>query len=215
MQRSSPNKKGFSLIELIIVVGIIAIMSVGAVVGFRYMGDTLRTREASGVITDTIKKAELEILKEDYKKSTISFSSNYLVIVSEPEDKSLNLSVTDCSGGHKLDYGSDGNLIKSDGEGALLEAKTITSGTNDCITDFTDSDEIEWQYQIRSSGEVSNIVRFVHFNINRTDPSEIAITSGTGETVIVEAPYAKKTFSTTPITLTVSGEDSSEDLTIQ
>ena len=206
---------GFSLLEIIVTVSIIAVLSVSAVVGFRYMGDTLRTKEAKGIITDTIKKVELEMIRESYQKSTINFLEDYLVVVSEPEENNLELTLgASCSNGHNIEFGSDGNLIKKDGEGETLSAKTVVSGTDECV-EFTESSETEWQYQIISNGDQSNIIRFIHFNINRTNPSGITISSGVGATMAIEAPYAKKTLSTDPISLEISGENSSETLTIQ
>jgi four helix bundle protein len=217
---TNPNKKGFSLVELIVVAAIIAIMSVSGVVGFRYMGDTLRTKEAAGVITDTVKKAEMEIMREEYAKNTIHFLSDYLVIVSEPADKSLGLTVSDCTEGRQLNYGSNGNLVKTDGDGNRLEIKTVASGTNDCIIDFPSSDETEWRYQLTDSSspdtKFSDIIRFIHFNVDRVNLSDIKVTGGEGKTVAIEAPYGKKTITDGTFNLTVtSPENHQETLTIQ
>jgi prepilin-type N-terminal cleavage/methylation domain-containing protein len=205
--------QGFTLIELLVVVTIIALMSVGAVVGFGKMGDTMRTKEAASAVKDIVKKTELEILKEDYKKSTIHFLSDYIVIVSEPENVNLN-----------LDYGigcltttetTSQNLIKKDDKGNLLESLTIPPLPT--CTGFQESNETGWQYQLRTGGSVSNVVRFVHFNLNRTEPSRI-ILSDTTKTLTIEAPYAKKTISDSSdsISLTVtSPELHTESITIQ
>jgi prepilin-type N-terminal cleavage/methylation domain-containing protein len=210
-RRNDEITKGFSLIELIVVISIIAIVSVSGVVGFRQMGDTLRTREAKGIIEDTIKKIELEILKEDYKKSTIHFMSDYLVIVSEPKDATLSLTF---NFPNNIDYDA-GNLIKTDGDGGRLEIKTVTAG-NENITDFGNSAETEWQYQLSSGGGVSDVIRFVHFNINRENPSGITLSGGEGRTVAIEAPYVKKTITDGTFDITVtSPEEHTETLTIQ
>ena len=215
-QITNYKSNGFTLVELMVVVAIIAIMSVAGVVGFKYMGDTMRTKEVAGVITDTVKKAELEILKNDYKKSTIHFLQNYLVIVSEPETASLN-----------LDYGSgcltttesgSQNLIKEDGEGSLLEAITVPPIDLSVCNGFDTATETEWRYQLRTGGKVSAVVRFIHFNLNRVEPSEITLSADTSQTLVIEAPYAKKTVtgsdSTVSLTLT-SPEGHTETLTIQ
>jgi prepilin-type N-terminal cleavage/methylation domain-containing protein len=211
--RHDEMTQGFTLIELLVVVTIIALMSVGAVVGFGKMGDTMRTKEAASAVKDIVKKTELEILKEDYKKSTIHFLSDYIVIVSEPENVNLN-----------LDYGigcltttetTSQNLIKKDDKGNLLESLTIPPLPT--CTGFQESNETGWQYQLRTGGSVSNVVRFVHFNLNRTEPSRI-ILSDTTKTLTIEAPYAKKTISDSSdsISLTVtSPELHTESITIQ
>ena len=219
MKNKISKIKGFSLAELIVVVAIISIMSVSGVVGFRYMGDALRVKEVKGLITDTIKKAELEIIREDYTKNTIHFLEDYLIIVSETEDKELDLNLNmdmDC-----VEQDDDGNLIKTDGDDNRLAIDTVLATDTYVCEDFNISDEIEWRYQLtRSAGsnkEVSEIIRFIHFNINRETPSGIAIdpTSDVEETMIIEAPYAKKTLSKTPITLEIIGERSTTDLIIQ
>jgi len=215
MKRKIKTSPAFSLTELIVVVAIISIMSASGVVGFRYMGDTLRTKEAAGVITDTIKKAEMEILREEYTKNTIHFLSDYLVIVSQPEEASMDL---EFNGTACVTPGDSGNLIKTDEEGNRLGIDTVTAASPPTYTcnDFTASSETEWRYQILSDGEVSDIIRFIHFNIDRVNLSGITTDGNINKTVTIEAPYGKKTITDGTFDLTVtSPEGHTETLTIQ
>ena len=220
-QRSSTHSaSGFTLMELLVVIAIIAIVSTVGIVGFRGLSDGLITKEAKGVIEDTVKSTELEVLQGDYKSAEISFLEKYLVIESAPEDKTLSLTLGDntgCTDGRNIDFESNGTLTKKDGSGNVLSAKAVTSSTNECI-EFADSEEAEWVYQITSGDEVSDVIRFVHFNVNRETPSGITLDwEGAEKTLLIEAPYAKKTISdgSDSIELTVSGDDAEETLTIK
>lgn len=196
--------------ELIVVVSIIAIMAVSVSVGFRYMGDAMRTKQVAGIITDVVKRTEMEVLRGDYKKSTINFLTNYLVIESEPENKSLVLSLGDstgCADGNNLNLGT-GVLTKKDGDGKVLGIKSVAGGT-ECVP-FTTSPETEWQYQLSSGDQVSPLVRFIHFNIERDKPENAIQLSDvdSSDKLVIEAPYAKKSG-----TVSVKVGDETEPLT--
>ncbi len=213
-QRST---SGFSLVELMVVISIIAIMSVVGVVGFRGSGDTLVTRQVKGIIEDTVKIAELEIQGDEYEKSTIHFLSNYLVIVSEPEDISLNLSLGSVDGDcHNVEIESDGSLIKKDSEDNPIEAINVEENDTVCI-DFMNSMETEVRYQIASGGEQSEVVRFIHFDVKREKPTGVILSGDTSKTLEISAPYSKKKVigGGTEIDLTLTLEDAVETLTIK
>ena len=215
MKKIFETSPAFSLVELIVVISIIAVLSVGAYVGFRGTGDTLLAREAAGIVQDTVKITEMEILKDDYEKSTIYFLEDYLVIISEPEGKSLELTLDNsCTDGHNISFSSDGNLTKKDSNGNLIESKSVSSGESECVA-FKNSEQIGWNYQLSSAGEVSDVIRFLHFNVDREKETNIKITSNEGKYMSIEAPYSKKTLSVSPINLTVSAGEATENITIQ
>ena len=58
--------KGFSLLEIMVTVAIIGVMAGSVVVGFNSFGDTVRVRETAGVLTDTVKRLELETIRRDF-----------------------------------------------------------------------------------------------------------------------------------------------------
>jgi len=199
---NSPTQKGFSLVELLVTVTIIAILATAATVGFRYLGDTLRTKQAGGVIVDTIKELELELLQNYYKKSTLYFLPDYLVVVSEPEEVALEMTWNGMNGDcGEIKIKDSGNFTKTNEEGAVIAIESVTATDlapdTKCV-DFRDSEDREWHYQIISGSEKSALIRFIHFNIDRDNPSGITLaTSDSGDSVSdykleLSAPYATK-----------------------
>ncbi|MBN2086950.1 four helix bundle protein [Candidatus Peregrinibacteria bacterium] len=205
------NKKGFSLVELMIVISIIAIMTVAGVVGFRGSGDTLVVKQVKGIIEDTVKTLELEIIGDEYEKSTMHFLPNFLVVVSEKGDESLDLSLgADCTNGQLINIENDGSLIKRDKEGNPLESKNVSSGTTECIA-FNNSSEIEEHYQLSSAGAISPIIRFIHFDVRREKPAGVVLSGDTDETMEISAPYAKKITSDGSIDLVLTGAEGHQE----
>lgn len=194
-------KKGFSLVELIVVITIIAVLSISSVVGFGLLGDVLRVREVTGMLEDIVKQEELKVLRGDFIKSTINFYPNYVVIKEELEDSELILklrkvdgsecsSCPDCE--YKLKFEQKSALAKKDEEEEMLQIKSVEDTDVECV-DFKNSDEIEWSYQLIGSDEVSDIIRFVHLNIQRDNlDNPISIISGEGSKFEIQAPYGKK-----------------------
>lgn len=215
---------GFTLVELLVVISIVAILSISSIVGFGYLGDILKAREATGVISDLIKQEELKVLRGDLEKAIIHFLPDYVVIEEEPEGANLDLVLgndTGCTDGHNINYANNGNLTQKDGEGVVMQIKSVTSGS-ECIKFKNSEEEIEWNYQLVDGNQFSNIVRFVHFNLKREDPSNlISIIEGDGSRVEIAAPYGKKqiyddTGLVDSVKLTVEDENkNSQDLTIQ
>jgi prepilin-type N-terminal cleavage/methylation domain-containing protein len=222
--------KGFSLVELLVVVGIIAILSVTSIAGFGYLKDTLKTRAVTGLLGDMIKQEELKILRGDFNKSTIYFLADYVVIDEEPADKTLKLSFRQTDSCILFDMNDStpaANLIKKNEEGVNMETKSVAKGSSECVS-FKDSEDLEWNYQLNESEQFSNTVRFIHFNIQRDDLNNpVSITEGAGSKIEVMAPYGKKliykndgTLINNPtdkvnITVKDKNENSSDTITLQ
>ena len=77
---------------------------------------------------------------------------------------------------------------------------------------------MEWSYQLSKDADKSNILRFIHFNLNREDlANPVYISSGEGEFITIKAPYAKKTYSSgSEIVLNLEDSDAnSKTITIK
>ena len=188
-------RKGFTMVELLVVVGIIAVMSVSAVVGFGYIGDILRARETTGFLADIIKQEELKILRQDFEKSEISFLKDYVAIDEWKSDYDLNLYLKkneNCPEGYSFEYGNDGNLIKKNSNGNIIDIKRVKKDAVDCV-EFKNSEETEWICQITENSKYSNVLRLTHFNIRRDNLSNpIYISEGEGSKIKIMSPYGKK-----------------------
>lgn len=189
------NTSGISLIELIVAVAIIATLSVSSFAGFGYLGDILRAKETAGILQDTVKQEELKILRGDFTDATINFLENYMVIEEGVDGATLDLNFDGkCTPppDYKINFSTSANLIKKDQDGKILEIKSVTVGT-ECIDDFDTSEDTGWSYQLVSSNNFSDIIRFVHFNINRGSiTNSIKVIEGNGTKIEIKAPYGKK-----------------------
>ena len=191
------NKKGFTMVELIVVAAIIAIMSAASIVGFGYLGDVLKTKEVTGMLGDLIKQEELKILRGDFEKTTIHFLKNYIVIEEaeegcDPKLLEFGLKCDSDPENYKINY-QDAVMTQKDGEGRIKEIKNVSAGS-ECVV-FKDSTDAEWDYQLNASGQFSKIVRFIHFNVKRDDLNNpIYISEGSDSKIELTAPYGKKIF---------------------
>ncbi len=199
-------KGGFSLLEIMVTVAIISIMSGSVVIGFNSFAQTVRLQETAGVITDMIKNMELEMIRRDYVKQTIHFEPDYLVVEAEVESQNPDLLLSWISSTNKCNPGEEELNINNKSANTIYLAKRDKNANNmeikafrhsyktfECIT-FKDSEETEWQYQLFESGNRSQIIRFLHFNIRRGNSDPVEITSGNNYTLEITAPYASKTF---------------------
>jgi len=181
--------KGFSLVELMVVISIISIMSVGVVVGMSSFKDSLAPGNALKVIKNEIKYAEQSIIRNDYEKVIISFlgKHNYLVVVAEPINSTLDLKL---STDGKLTTTDSGELKKSNESGGI-EMISLDSDASINV-DFTNTDDNEWKYQLVNENGVSPVIRFVRFAKDKTAP--VFFVKDTNSKIIIESPNAKKSF---------------------
>jgi prepilin-type N-terminal cleavage/methylation domain-containing protein len=188
------SDRGFSLVELLVVVSIVAILSVSSVIGFGHLGNTLKAKEAAGFISDVVKQEELKILRGDFDKAVIHFLPSYLVIEEWPTEAVETLSLGSACALSSTDYQitySAGNLTQKDGEGEVIQVRPVTA-SSECIY-FKASEDLEWNYQLVSGEQSSATFRFAHFNLQRdSDPGNLSILGNVGARVEIRAPYGRK-----------------------
>lgn len=226
--------KGFSLLEIMVTIAIISIMAGSVVVGFSSFGQTVRVRETAGVISDTVKNLELEMIRREYDKQIVHFEEDFLVIEARPEGQSLKLNWMGMGGGScdddmgRIEVDNSGSpdtifLAKRDQYGNNLEIVPIGAGmAEDRCVDFYESEETAETYQLFKGSDRSQAIRFIHFNIRRGDLSSNAqVTAGNNYTLELNAPYAAKQYydggipANGTIQLTLSTQDSNETITLQ
>ncbi len=198
--------KGFSLVELLIIVSIISIMSSTTVVGLGRMKQALQFRESVAFLSDIVRAQELKVLRGDFEKVVIRFLENYLVIEEYPPESTLELAMFDCLARTKgeVDYGvtlgkNEGVLVQK-GSDRVIQTRNLKKGVFDCQTDFSQSEELEISYQLTRLDEFSPIIKFIHFNLKReaSDSLRGAINNpiyigvGSGSRIEMFAPYSKK-----------------------
>jgi four helix bundle protein len=198
----SPNS-GFSLVELLVVVSIVAILSVSSVIGFGYLGNSLRAKEAAGFISDIVKQEELKILRGDFNKAVVHFLPDYLVIEewqsNATESLSLNPATCNAPPDNHIEYpikiSQTGNLTKKDGEGVVLEVRPVADTDPPICAPFANALETEWSYQLASGDQLSAALRFIHFNLQRDNSQgKLSILSNAGAVAEIRAPYGRKSF---------------------
>ncbi|MBI5411902.1 prepilin-type N-terminal cleavage/methylation domain-containing protein [Candidatus Peregrinibacteria bacterium] len=185
---------GFSLVELLIAVAIIAIISVGSMASFSLVGDIVRVKQGAGLIQDIIHQMDGQALRGEYQKMTVHFLTNYLVIEYEPKGLESNLLKWDSN---NITATQGGNLYKSDSAGRQISINVVPAGSvQNLDTNFRNAKEDGWQFQLKNGNQFSEIIALRHFNVNR-DSQQTNLLSLDPNTVIltVEAPYAKHSVS--------------------
>ncbi len=198
----SQSQKGFTLVEIMVVVVILALLSTAAVVGFGGAKESIQIEETAKVIQDRLKQLELEAINGEYESHLIHFQPELLVVDSRPSSNSLTLSylgfgLEGCEENETtLSFETDQqvNLILQDQKGQNLELLPFKTDTTYCAP-MMDDQSLSWQYQLQSNGAFSNRIRFLHFNLDRDGShAPVQISSGTDLQLKIEAPYGKKTF---------------------
>ena len=222
----SSIKGGFTLLEVMVVMAIIGIMSATVLIGIDTFGKSVRVEETAGVIQDVIKKMQLETTQGDFETNELHFENNFLAVESGLMGSSLELNylglgANSCKS-HEATLelkkmGEVTYLIKKDEKGNSLETKTFKNDQTLCL-DFSSSKETEWQFETFSGSDHSNVIRLIHFNINRSDlNTPIGIVNGKAKSVLISAPFGKKEYFENQIkqeTLSLTLTDGDENETI-
>jgi prepilin-type N-terminal cleavage/methylation domain-containing protein len=180
------NIKGFSLVELLVTVSIVAILSVSASVGWNTLWNSLTLKQSVGVTQDIINRTIQHALMGRFEEATITFNADYLVI----DEKGAG-SISTIAGCDGILQGVSG-LAPTQSLTVESENKSLYIGypTNKC-DDFLNTKDAEWIFTVRENGSTF-VRRFVHFNLNREDINRRFKISDVGKTLVVRAPYGNK-----------------------
>jgi len=211
------NSKGFTLVEIMVVVAIIAILSGTAMVGWNSLRETITLEQSGEILKDIVKKTEMEILQNEYEKVTLHFKEDYLLIVAEPEDYDLELINAICGDDIGL-TSADGGILKKRNERVLVSIVNLVA-TDDVCWELADMTNREWNYQLFSvsEDEVSPIISFIHYNPSM-DGVQITVTTGVDSYLVIEGPYISKEYHgliSGQINITLDDGDNDVDITIQ
>lgn len=175
------TNRGFSLIELMVVVAIMAIMASGAVIGLGKTTDDMAVRESANHIKDVIQKAELVALRGEVAIE-IRFLSGFLVInevygetpsriitegVCEPPDEGFSVAGT----------GRVTQTTDLHGMGFEIELYEDGPASQPFCFDFDSAPDTEWTFRFES-GEEYGVIRYAHFNLLRDTPGKLVLNTG-------------------------------------
>ena len=178
MIKNINKKAGFTLIELVVVTGIVGVMSVAGIIGFKSMQETIVDQQSVKVVQDLIDRTKLEVLQGESEGSKLYVDQGeYMIVETVPSGAVLGLSFDPTT--NELSITSDAKLYKKDKDGNVLSLETVVDGYEFEVTDFDESDETEWHYQLVSGSDYSPVVKFVHFNVNRENPKTTTISAVT------------------------------------
>lgn len=211
------KKSGFTLVELMVTVVIIAVISAGTYVGFQGFREAIVLEESAEIVQDILADLELEIVREEFKDITVYFEEDYLVIISEPENYTLDLQPS-CSN-EGVVANNIGELRKKNEDYSLI-SKNMAMGDEDC-GDFLDSEDYKWEYQLFKSGDKSPSIRYVRYNVNWESTANLSMGAGDGSYMLIEGPYIAKSYydssdvMQTELTLTLTDGNNNEDIILK
>lgn len=196
MIKKFSQSKGFTLLELMVVVAIISLMSVTTAIGFNRFSESVQVKETAGFLKDQLQALEIEVLQGDYLENNVYFLSNYLVIESSVSGSLLDLDfdLLACAGepGLNIVTTQPVQLAKQNEFGETLDISTYTSDVVIC-PDFLNQTESILEYSLFSSNQWSDKVRFVSFNFQNLDSPDETTLIDENIRLLIDGPYVKKT----------------------
>ena len=218
--------KAFTLIELMVVVAIMAIMSVGASVGFQSFFQYVTVQNASGYLQTVISQLSTEVSDNDYKKSSVYFEDRYLLVDSRSVNADLTLgwekvlvATPDCQVGDiKLKSSDDAQLLEG---GANDTPSTVQMSQNEeiCVNPFKYK-EPETIYDLQAGRAFSNQIRIFPLDLEKGNSSGAYIEANDYQLDILGQYGKKKRYKagnllddSTPATLIIKSTDGEAEVT--
>jgi len=188
-------KKGFTLIELMVVIAIAAIMMGAVAGGFGSFFNTISVQNAPGQIGDILDQLGREAITRNYVKSSVFFKKDYLLVDSQTAGATLNLEWgTSPPCAPKLIWLKSDQyawLFISDPSGDPLTEPRILKADEEYCINPTDYPEREVVNELRQNGDFSNKIRIFPLNLNLNSADDIEIADNVYHLDILQ-PYGKK-----------------------
>lgn len=201
MKQKKISTKGFTLVELLVIIAVISILSISTVSGFESLRQTLRLQETTQYLTDLISQAQLKILRGDYKKTTLHFFEHFIMADHEISGAELELKIGEnCVQYIGLQgiftYGFEstvnGTLISTDNNGNT-KTYNLVANQKKCDIDLLQDENTKLTFELRDGDKFSNQIEVSQFNLQRNPPENpIQISVGAKSKMEILPPYGKK-----------------------
>ncbi|MFH1410398.1 MAG: prepilin-type N-terminal cleavage/methylation domain-containing protein [Patescibacteria group bacterium] len=191
--------KGFTLIEMMVVVAIIAVMTSAVTIGFHSFFSTINVQNVPGYISDILHELSQEAILREYKKSSVYFENSYLLADSRNADadftldwEKVSVTIGDCEAGNlRLKSSDDDQLLKRDANGELLDKPVQLLKDEEICIDPLEYKEREFVYSLESAHGFSNEIRIFPLNLNLRGSDDIYLENNDYRLDILQ-PYGQK-----------------------
>lgn len=189
-------RRGFTLIELMVVVAIMAIMAVGATVGFQSLFHYVTVQSAPGYLQTVISQLSTEVSDGDYKKSSVYFKHDYLLVNSIDFQTNAELvyeeNGNNCSSGEvELTAKNAGIFYAKSIEGETLGSPSQVQSNDPICIDPLEYKQGEVIYELQTDTDSYNQIRLFPLDPKGNNTGEIYIETNAYRLDIL-APYSQK-----------------------
>lgn len=190
---------GFTFVELMVVVAIMAILAGTVSVGWHSFSDFIAFQNATGTIEDILDEITTDHLRDEYKETSVWFESEYLLVDSVSHEARLTLgwekvsaAVGDCAVGDiKLKSPVTAQFFANDGEGnPLFDSVPLQADEEFCI-DPLEYKEREMVYELQTDEDFSNRLRVFPIDRSFSGSGGITIEPNSYRVDILQ-PYPRK-----------------------
>ena len=190
-----PNHRGFTLIELMVVIAISVIVFSAAAVGLGNTTDNRPLDESAEHVKDVVQQVEMKAL-QDLTRAEIEFLPGCLVIDEQYGDApAVDLNHTCPSPMEGFVVRSNGRLTKeTDLHGITSSAEIFASADEpvEICFEFDSASDTQWVYRLRTdSGE--RTIRFVYPGLTR-DFEPVIETGGDDLRLVIQSSGVSKQF---------------------
>ncbi|MBU1016525.1 prepilin-type N-terminal cleavage/methylation domain-containing protein, partial [Patescibacteria group bacterium] len=194
---AGPRRGGFTLIELMVVVAIIAVMTSTVTIGFHSFFSTINVQNVPGYIGDILHELSQEAILREYKESSVYFDNSYLLADSRNADadftldwEKVSVTIGDCEAGDlRLKSSDDAELLSGSADKVFSSVHLPEDG--EICVDPLEYKERELVYNLDSDTGFSNEIRIFPLNLNLRGSDDIFLEVNNFRLDILQ-PYGQK-----------------------